>query len=105
MFFDNYKKHSDAQIRASLLWEYNLTHFDWNAMQHIVLQRVIERGRITDFYAVLNLYGLNAFKEGVKNIPNLNEKDIAFVCTVFGIKKQELKCYTHKQLRQTHWNS
>ena len=105
MFFDNYKEHQEAQIRSSLLWEYDLTRFDWNAMQKIVLQRVIERGRITDFYAVLNLYGLKAFIEGVKNIPTLNEKDIAFVCTVFGIKKQELKCYTHKQLRQKHWNS
>lgn len=105
MFFDNYKKYQDAQLRSSLLWEYDLTHFDWTLMQNIVLQRVIERGRISDFYAILNLYGLKSFKEGVKNIPNLNEKDIAFVCTVFGIKKQEMKCYTQKQLRQKHWSS
>lgn len=105
MFFDNYKMHQDARLRSSLLWEYDLDRFDWDAMQNIVLQRVIERGRITDFYAVINLYGLESFKEGIKNIPNLNEKDIAFVCTVFGIKKKELKCYTQKQLRQKHWNS
>ncbi|MEI6696966.1 MAG: hypothetical protein WCO13_12970 [Bacteroidota bacterium] len=105
MFFDNYKKYPDAQLRPSLFWEYDLSRFDWNAMQSIVFQRVIERGRITDFYAVLNLYGLKAFKEGVINIPHLNKKDIAFVCIVFGIKKQELKCYTQKQSRQKHWNS
>lgn len=105
MFFYNYKKHQDARLRSSLLWEYDLARFDWDAMQNIVLQRVIERGRITDFYAVLNLYGLKKFKDGVKNIPHLNEKDIAFVCTLFGIKKQELKCYTQKQLHQKHWNS
>ncbi|MFZ4726267.1 MAG: DUF6922 domain-containing protein [Paludibacter sp.] len=105
MFFDNYKEHQETQIRSSILWEYDLTSFDWNGMRSLVLQRVIERGRITDFYAALNLYGLNAFIDGVKNIPNLNKKDIAFVCTVFGIKKQELKCYTHKPLRQKHWNS
>ena len=105
MFFDNYKKHQDARLRSSLLWEYDLARFDWDAMQNIVLQRVIERGRINDFYAVLNLYGPKSFKEGVKNISYLNEKDIAFVCTIFGIKKQELKCYTQKQSRQKHWNS
>jgi len=105
MFFDNYKKHQDTRLRSTLLWEYDLSRFDWDAMRNLVLQRVIERGRITDFYAVINLYGLESFKEGVKNIPNLNEKDIAFVCTVFGIKKKELKCYTQKQLRQKHWNS
>jgi hypothetical protein len=99
MFFDNYKKINDAQLRQSLLWEYNLEQFDWNAMQTLVLQRVIERGRISDFYAVLNLYGKKAFIEGIKNISYLNDKDIAFVCTVFGLKKHELKCYTQKSER------
>jgi len=105
MFFDNYKKHQDARLRSSLLWEYDLDRFDWDAMQNVVLQRVIERGRTDDFYAVLNLYGLEGFKEGIKNIPSLSKKEMIFVSTVFGIKKQELKCYTQKQLRQKHWNS
>ena len=83
-----------------MLWEYELENFDWEAMRTVVLQRVIERGRMDDFYAALNLYGLNGFKEGIKNIPYLNAKDIAFVCKVFGLKKRELKCYIQKQLRQ-----
>jgi len=105
MFFDNYKQHPEAQIRASLLWEYELNGFDWNAMRNIVFQRVVERGRMDDFYAVLNIYGINEFKKGIKNIPYLNVKDIAFVCSVFGLKKRELKCYTQKRLHQKHWNS
>lgn len=105
MFFDNYKQHPEAQIRASLLWEYELNDFDWNAMRNIVVQRVVERGRIDDFYAVLNLYGLNEFKEGIKKIPYLNAKDLNFVCTVFGLNKRELICYTQKRLHQKHWNS
>lgn len=105
MFFDNYKQHPKAKLRASLLWEYELNDFDWNAMRNIVLQRVVERGRINDFYAALNKYGINEFKEGIKSIPYLNAKDLAFVCTVFGLKKRELKCYTQKRLHKTHWNS
>lgn len=105
MFFDDYQNHQQARLRPSLLWEYELEDFDWEAMRTVVLQRVIERGRMTDFYAALNLYGLPGFKEGVKEIPYLNAKDIAFVCTVFGLKKRELKCYTQKQLRQKHWKS
>ena len=100
MFFDNYLNHREAQLRPSLLWEYELKDFDWQGMRTVVLQRVIERGRIDDFYAVLNLYGLSGFKEGVKEISYLNVKDIAFVCTVFGLKKRELKCYTQRQLHK-----
>ena len=105
MFFDDYKQHPEAKIRASLLWEYELEGFDWNAMRVIVLQRVVERGRIHDFYAALNIYGINEFMVGIKNIPYLNAKDIVFVCTIFGLKKRDLKCYTQKRLHQAHWNS
>lgn len=105
MFFDNYKEFRNAQLRTSLLWEYNLEQFDWDAMQTVVLQRVIERGRFSDFYAMLNMYGKKSFLDGIKKIPYLNNKDITFVCTVFGLKKHELKCYTQKQLRPKHWNS
>lgn len=71
MFFDNYQSHKKAQVRPSLLWEYEMENFDWDAMRTIVLQRVIERGRLDDFYALINLYGLNGVKEGIKNIPYL----------------------------------
>ena len=45
MFFDDYKQHADAQVRASLLWEYDLARFDWQKMRTLVVQRVVERGR------------------------------------------------------------
>ena len=105
MFFDGYQLHKDAQIRTSLLWEYEIKDFDWQAMRDIVVQRVIERGKMEDFYAALNLYGLDSFKSAIKNIPFMNKKDISFVCNVFEIKKNELKCYTHEQLRHQHLNS
>jgi hypothetical protein len=105
MFFDNYKQHAEARLRPSLLWEYELSNFDWYAMKAIVFQRVIERGRLDDFYAVLNIYGLAEFREGIKIIPFLNPKDMRFVCNFFGLNKKDLVCYTQKQLRQKHWNS
>jgi hypothetical protein len=105
MFFDDYKQHSDSQIRPSLFWEYDLTRFDWNQMRTLVVQRVVERGRMDDFYAMLNMYGIDGVREAIKDIPTLCPKDLSFVCNVFNLKKEELKCYTLKQLRPQHWNS
>lgn len=105
MFFDNYKSHTDAQVRKTLLWEYDLDKFDWQNMRTLVVQRVVERGRMDDFYAVLNLYGLQGVKEAIKQIPYLNPKDLSFVCSVFNLKKEELKCYTNQQSKRQHWNS
>ena len=78
MFFDNYKQHTDAQIRQSLFWEYDMSRFDWEKMRTLVVQRVIERGRKDDFFAILNRYGVEGVKESIKEIPTMNAKDISF---------------------------
>jgi hypothetical protein len=105
MFFDNYKSHQKSQVRESLLWEYDMNQFDWENMQILVVQRVIERGRMDDFYAILNRYGPTGVREAIKQIPYLNPKDLSFVCSVFKIKKETLKCYTKQQSTIQHWNS
>lgn len=105
MFFEQYPLHKKAQIRESLLWEYDLGKIDWMQMRNVIVQRVIERGRIDDFYAVLNRYGLSGVKEAICQIPWLNDKDLVFVCTIFGIEKKELRCSTQKQSQKQHWNS
>lgn len=102
MFFDKYKQHREAKIRESLLWKYDLSRFDWQTMKNIVVQRVVERGRVDDFYAMLNMYGEEGVRESIKEIPVMNAKDMSFVCAVFDIKKEELKCYSRKRLRPQH---
>lgn len=105
MFFSDYKEHKNAELRKSLLWEYDMSRFDWQVMRNIVVQRVIERGRKDDFYAILNQYGLNGVKEAIRQITYLNPKDLSFACTVFGLKKEELKCCTQKPSVPQHWHS
>jgi len=104
MFFDFIiKKNTTAhpQINKALLWDYDMSSFDWTAMRRIVVQRVIERGRKEDYLAIFRLYG---GIEGVRQIvmdevPWLSLKDMAFVCRTFDLKKEELKCYTKAQSR------
>ena len=80
--FDEYKTYTgNSSISPSLLWEY-------------------------DFYAAFNLYGgIEGFREIIKEVPNLSPMDMNFVCIVFNLKKEELKCYTRKQLRNQLLNS
>jgi len=104
MFFDDYRQHKEATIRPSLLWEYDLDGFDWDRMRTVVVQRVVERGRMDDFYAMLNLYGLQGVRDGIKDIPEMSPMDRAFVCAIFGIKKEELRCCTRRQSHPRHWS-
>lgn len=107
--FDKSYKFKDAKISKTLLWEYDTSKFDWDAMRVLVVQRVIERGWPEDFYAAINMYGgLEKFKEIIREIPALSPKDICFVCTTFDIKKETLKCYIREQSRAqllASWNN
>ena len=88
-----------------MLWEFDLEKFDWQQMRNEVVQRVLERGRMDDFYAILNLYGVEGVKEALREIPYMNDKDMNFACVAFDLRKEELKCYTRKQSKPLHWNS
>lgn len=88
-----------------MLWEFDLEKFDWQQMRNEVVQRVLERGRMDDFYAILNLYGVEGVKAALREIPYMNDKDMNFACVAFDLRKEELKCYTRKQSVPLHWNS
>lgn len=91
--FDEYKTYTgDASISSSLLWEYDLSHFDWWKSRKVVVQRVIERGWLKDFYAAFKLYGgIEGFREIIKEVPNLSSRDMNFVCIAFNLKKRRTK--------------
>lgn len=97
MYFSDYKNYPDKAINHSLFWEYDLEKFNFQEMKNLVVQRIIERGRIDDFYGMLNLYGLEEVKRVLKNIKILNKKDTNFVSVVFEIPLKELRCYKEQQ--------
>lgn len=107
MIFDDWQDHPNEKINPALLWEYNLDTFDWKNARAIVVQRVIERGWYSDWYAAIHLYGgLDNFIEIVKNeVPVLNEIDMNYVCIGFELKKEDLWSYKRKQFREKLFNS
>lgn len=91
------------KVKAGLLWEYDLSDFDWQYMRALVVERVIQRGWDEDYYAIFALYGgLDGVRQIVRDeVLNLSNKEMAFVCAVFNLKKEELKCYKHRLDRQS----
>lgn len=105
MYFDDYKNFKDAVLNPKLLWEFNLSKFDFMEMRNVVVQRVIERGWPNDWYFILNYYGIEDVKTAIKNIAYLNEKDMNFVSHQFDIPLTTMQCFEKKQLVTARWNS
>ena len=105
MFFSDYNSHLNSMLNPKLLWEYDLTNFDFQNMRNVVVHRVIERGHFSDFYAMLNLYGEDGVIQELKKVPYFNDMYMNFVSVVFNIPFQQLKSNQNKQLPNRHWNS
>lgn len=100
-----YSHPNSNHVNPSLLWEYDMSNFDWQRSKTLVVHRVVELGRPEDFYAAFDLYGgVECFCEVIKSIPYLSDIDMYFVCHYFNLQKEELLCYTRKQSRQVHLN-
>lgn len=104
MYFSSYNNPDIKEINPTLLWEYNLVDFDYQAMRKQVVQRVVERGWPDDFQAIFNLYGIDNVVETIKEIKYLNKVDMNFVHIVFQIPLKQLRCYKESQLKIQHWN-
>ncbi len=105
MYFEDFKMHPTAKLNPKLLWEQDLSDFDFKLNRNMVVQRVIERGWPMDWYFILNFYGLDGVKSAIKELTYLNEKDLNFVSHQFAISQSSMKCYEKKQLAKQHWNS
>jgi len=104
IFSDWEEKSTGLKVPRSLLWDVDLKNVDWHGgIRKLLVERVLERGEKEDFYAVIRLYGgLDNFREIIKEVHYLSDRNIAFACTVFNLKKEELRCYKRMQLRKKH---
>ena len=110
--FEDWKERikDNPQVSKVLLWDVNpsrLTDDDLQRMKLLVVQRVIELGMESDYYAIFKLFGgPEGVREIIKQIRSMfSPIDEAFVRTVFNLKKNDLICYERKRLRETHLNS
>ena len=66
-----------------------------------VIQRVCERGHLSDFYAILKLYGYSRIRETIKDKIKCfyHSNDLLFACYLFDIDVKEAAAYNHVEKR------
>lgn len=93
-------------INPTLLWEYDLSTFDWWKGRTIVVQRVIERGDFSDFEGIYELYGgKDKVRDIIREIGKLSPINTNFVCRYFNLKKEDLKGYWQRLRREAYFNN
>ncbi len=99
------KKITIADFSQHLFWDVDLSLFDLEKHKVFLIHRVLEYGLIEDWNLIKEFYGLETIKEVALNVRTLDAVTLAFVSNLFGIDKTEFRCYKHRQLYPTYWNS
>ena len=79
---------SKPDIRPGLLWEYDLETFLWDRSYKIVIERVVQLGRIEEWKEIYKFYGLEKILETVEWSKQLDNRDKDFATLFFLLKNQ-----------------
>jgi len=89
---------------AKYFWDMDFNKIDWEASYKTIITRILERGFEKEWEELIRFYGHNRLINALRNeIIFLPEYAIEDVATYFHISKEEMKCYTRKQLLPKHW--
>ena len=64
------KKQLSYSIPKRLLWDMDVQHFDLQKGRALVAERVAERGKLEDFYAMFSIYG------GIKKVRDIYKNEV-----------------------------
>lgn len=88
-----------------LFWDVDLYGFDFEKHKVHLIQRVLEYGLKNDWNLLKEIYGLDTIKEVSLNLRSLDAVTLSYLSALFKIDKTKFRCYKHKQLFPTYWNS
>lgn len=69
-------------INPALLWEYDWEKIDIEKSAALIIERVIQRGRLSDWRAMVSFFGKAACRQVAQKSRQLSRKDQAF-CLLF----------------------
>ena len=88
-----------------LFWDVDLDGFDFEKHKVHLINKVLEYGLLSDWDLLKQVYGLETIKEVSLNLRSLDVVTLSYLSALFNIDKTEFRCYKHKQLYPTYWNS
>ncbi len=91
-------------INRDLFWDTDFNTIDFEKNARFVIQRVLERGNISDFRELVSFYGMERIKYEVTQIRYLDKKTLNFCSVIFGIDKKQFRCYNTEQSIRRLWN-
>jgi len=86
------------KLSESLFWDSEPRTIDFDNNARYVIEKVVSRGKFSDWLEIKRYYGLEKIKECALRLRDLNPKTISFLSLVLDVPREEFKCYKLRQL-------
>lgn len=88
---------------TNLFWDVAANELDVDKHKRFIIQRVIEFGTLEDWQQIKACYGIETIGAEMKEVRNLNDVSLSFICLACNLKKEDFRCYTSKPSISQHW--
>jgi hypothetical protein len=99
--------HTNDQVStlfsSNLFWDTDETTLRREKNARFIVERVLSRGRLSDWFALVQLYGMERIKKESLEIRYLDQVTLNFCSTLFNIPKSAFKCYNQPKSIQQLW--
>jgi hypothetical protein len=82
-----------------LFWDYNVNMLDPNTDKRLILERVFTQGTENDEKEIFSYYGKEKIKNTILDINYFDKKTLNYLSIIFGISKENFKCYKKSLLK------
>ena len=88
----------------NLFWEIDETDLNTQKHARFIIERVLSRGRMSDWFVLTKLCSFDKMKEEVVKIRYLDKVTLNFCSTFFRIPKSKFRCYNQPKAIQELWD-
>ena len=92
-----------GNFSENLFWDADCSGLDLGKNRRYVVQRVLERGTMSDMKFIFGAYGLSDVVATAKGLRSLDPKALSLIACLANEPKENFRCYTQKQFSQAHW--
>jgi hypothetical protein len=98
------QKIAEMELSKTLFWDTDIKKIDYERNARHIIERVLQRGMLNDWFEIKKYYGLDRIKQEILQIRYLDKISLNFCSKYFKISKENFKCYNTEQSIQKLWN-
>ncbi len=92
-----------GDFSENLFWDADPADLDLDRNRRYVVQRVLERGTVSDLGQIFRLYGMPGVVETAKTLRVLDPRALSFIACIANEPKENFRCYIQRQSSQAPW--